>query len=476
MKKISLFKSTAWYVIGNILIRFLSFALLPIYSNLIGVTDFGNYALLISIYSIVSVVFQFGTQSVLNKFYIEEPDKYKRKLIFSTIFNSIIILGLLLIILFAINAKLLSIVIFGTNKFSVLLIIIFFTVLVDVLGVYVISLLKTNEEAKKSVYYSSIGAIINFLFNIIFVYVINLSVNGIILAQLVSSTLVLILLTGTIKVNYVYKIDSMIFKKVLFFSLPLVFANLFTSGVNFGDRFILNHYLGRDEVGLYSFAYRIALAMNVLAVAFNSAWAPRSIKLYYRNDYKDYYGKILSALISVSCLILIVVTLLSSYLFKIHFLNITFINPIYSSGIIIIPFIMVGYIFTAISYYYSVYPYVSNKSYHFLFADFLALVINISINIILIPKIKIIGAAIATTVALFSSAAYMYTISRNRIIINYRVKELLIIIISTALILIVGLNIANLIIRLSLILLFLLILQFGAKIKITEIIKKNYIN
>ncbi len=476
MKNLSLSKSVAWYGIGNIFIRFLSFALLPMYSNLIGIADFGNYALLISIYSIVSVVYQFGTQSVLNKFYIEETDKDKRKLIFSTVLNSIIVLGVFLIILFTINSKLLSFLIFGTNKFSLLLIIIFFTILFDVLGVYVLSLLKTNEEARKSVYYTSFGAVANFIFNVIFVFILNWSVTGIILAQLVSSVLVLTLLTGTIKVNYVLKIDPVIFKNVLIFTLPLVIANLFTSGVNFGDRFILNHYLGIDEVGLYSFAYRLALVMNVLAVAFNSAWIPRSIKLYYKNDYKDYYGRILSALISVSCLILIVVSLFAKYLFEIHLFNVTFINPLYISGINILPFVMVGYIFTAISYYYSVYPYVSNKSYHFLIADFIALFINISINIILIPKIGIMGAAIATAAALFSSALYMFIISRNKIIINYRIKELSIIIASTTLILFVGLNIENILVRLFLILLFLLILQFGAKIKISEIVKNNYIS
>lgn len=475
MKKLSLSRSVAWYGIGNIFIRFLSFVLLPIYSNLIGISDFGNYALLISIYSIVSVVYQFGTQSVLNKFYIEESDKDKRKLIFSTVLNSILILGVFLIILFTINSKLLSAIIFGTNKFSLLLIIIFFTILFDVLGVYVLSLLKTNEEARKSVYYTSFGAVVNFIFNIIFVFILNWSVTGIILAQLVSSVLVLILLTGTIRVNYVLKIDPTIFKNIFIFSLPLVVANLFTSGVNFGDRFILNHYLGRDEVGLYSFAYRLALVMNVLAVAFNSAWIPKSIKTYYNNEYKDYYGRILSALISVSCLILIVVSLFANYLFKIHLSNIPFINPLYSSGIIILPFVMVGYIFTAISYYYSVYPYVSNKSYHFLIADFLALFINISINIILIPKIGILGAAIATAAALFSSAFYLFFISRNKIVINYRIKELSIIIGSTTIILLVGLKIDNIFVRLFLVLLFLLAIQFGTKIKISEIIKNNLI-
>ena len=68
----SLSKSVAWYGIGNIFIRSVSFILLPFYSNLISTAEFGNYALLMSVYAIISVLYQFGMHGTLNKFYIEE--------------------------------------------------------------------------------------------------------------------------------------------------------------------------------------------------------------------------------------------------------------------------------------------------------------------------------------------------------------------------------------------------------------------
>ena len=253
IKNVSLSKTIAWYGLGNIFIRTLSFAILPFYSNLITTAEFGNYALLMSIYSIVAVFYQFGTQGVLNKFYIEEHDDIKRKIIFSSILNSLVILGLVLTFILLFASTGISLLVFGTPNFSSLLLLVYASIFFDSLGVYILSLLKTKEMAKKSVYFSLIGAVSNFIFNIIFVYILKMSVAGIILAQLASCVLLVITLTGTIRKEYVLKINPNIFKEVFLFSLPLVLSNLFASGVNFGDRFILNYFVGREGVGLYSF-------------------------------------------------------------------------------------------------------------------------------------------------------------------------------------------------------------------------------
>jgi O-antigen/teichoic acid export membrane protein len=466
IKNVSLSKTVTWYGIGNIFIRTLSFAILPLYSNLITTAEFGNYALLMSIYSIVAVIFQFGTQSVLNKFYIEESDEEKRKIIFSSILNSLVILGLALTFILLFTSTTISVLIFGTSSFSSLLLLVYSAIFFDSLGVYVLSLLKTKEMAKKTVYFSLIGAVSNFIFNIIFVYLLKLSVAGILLAQLASCVLLLFTLFGTIKKEYVFKINHKVFNAVLLFSLPLVASNLFGAGVNFGDRFILNYYLGREEVGLYSFAYRIAMIMNVFVLSFSTAWTPRSIIQYYKNDYKDYYGKILTKLVAISCILLLSVSVLAQYLFKIHISNISLFNPIYSSGIIILPFVLMGYAFSAISAFYSVYPFISNKSFHFLIADFIALVSNISINLILIPKFGIIGAAIATTIAFLLGAAYLFIISRNKIQINYQVKELFFIILIAVVFLLLGLMISNIFAHLTLIIMYFIILHYVIKIKL----------
>jgi O-antigen/teichoic acid export membrane protein len=68
----SLTGSVAWYTTGNIFIRAASFLLLPLYSNLITPADFGIYAIIMSFYAVLSVVFQGGLHNALIKILFRE--------------------------------------------------------------------------------------------------------------------------------------------------------------------------------------------------------------------------------------------------------------------------------------------------------------------------------------------------------------------------------------------------------------------
>jgi O-antigen/teichoic acid export membrane protein len=468
MNNASLSGSVAWYGLGNLFVRSLSFIILPLYSNLISTTDFGNYSLLISVYAIVQVLFQFGMFGALNKFYIEEKSENKKMLIFSCILNSIIIIAVFSTLVLWLLSSEISILIFNSYDFRGLLILTFAALFFETLSFYIISLLKTMGLAKRVVAYSAAGAILNLLLNILFVFFLRLSVYGIILAQLFSAIVLLMILLPVIKHMYLFRIDKNILKVVIKFSLPLLLANLFMAGSNVADRFILNIYSGKEQVGLYSFAYRIALIMSILIASYTMAWNPYSLRLYYSSEYQSTFGKILNKLVAVSCLLLLTVSLLAGYLFDLHFLGLTFFNPDYRAGIVIIPIVMIGYIFNGISSYFSVYPSVSNKSYHFTISELIAFLVNVISNIILIPLLGIIGAALSTALGFIFGAAYLFMISYRVIKIEYHIKELLIIILPALIFLLLGKKLNSFLLDISLIVLYLITLHFIAKIKINQ--------
>ena len=471
MPEKSLTKSVAWYSLGNIFIRSLSFILLPLYSNLIPTKEFGNYALLLSIYAIASVFYQFGMHGAFNKYFIAARSDKRRIMVFSTILNFVILSGIILTVLFFIFAYQVSIMIFGDTNFVYLLKLIFAALFIETLTFYILFLLKTKEESKKAVTYSAIGAIFNLVLNILFVYFLKLSVSGIILAQLISSSILLILLIGTIKDDYIFKIDKDLLKGLLKFSYPLAIAGLFSSAVDVADRFILNDLLGREQVGIYSFAYRIALVMNVFVISFRSAWSPHSLNLFYSKDYKASFGKTLSRLVAVSCILLLAVSLFAGYLFEIRIFDFAFFNSSYKPGIIILPLVIIGYIFSGISSFYSVYPYIANKSYHFLISDFIALGTNIILNFILIPQLGLLGAAFATSIGFLFGATYLFFISREQIKIDYQTKNLTIIIMSALLFLLIGLNVKNIYVDIAMVGAYLFTLHKVVKLKISGLFK-----
>jgi O-antigen/teichoic acid export membrane protein len=469
----SLSKSVAWYGLGNLFIRSVSFVLLPFYSNLISTSEFGNYALLMSVYAIISVLYQFGMHGTLNKFYIEEYDEGRRKIIFSTLLNFIILFGVIFTVLFCLTAKPISEIVFGSTKYSSLFILIFNSLLIETLCFYILLLLKTKELSRLAVTYSGTGAILNLIFNIVFVFILRLSVAGIIFAQLISSMILLVIMLKVIRDDYVLKLDTNILKVLLKFAYPLLFAGFLSAAVDVADRFILNYFLGTSEVGIYSLAYRIAMVMNVFVISFRTAWNPYSLNLFYSENYKSTYGVTLSKLVAISCIILLTVSLFSKYLFEINLFGFHLFNPMYKSGIIILPLVLTGYIFSGISSFYSVYPNISNKSFHFLASDLIAFVSNIIVNLIFIPKYGIIGAAFATAIGFLFGAAYLFFISRDQIKIDYQTKNLSIIILSALIFLFAGLNLRNIFADFISIGGYLITLRLFVKLKVTKMFRLN---
>lgn len=421
----SLSKSTAWYTIGNLFVRSVSFILLPLYSNLIDTSEFGNYALLMSIYTIISVFYYSGLQSALSKFYVEENDEHKRKEIFSLIINSIIIIGLILTVIIFIIADWISAALIGSESYTILIRIIFAALFFESISFIIIHLLRTKQLPRKVVIYSSFSAVCNFILNIYFVYYLRQGIYGIILAQLFTSIFLFVILLPVLKDDYIKIFNPLRLKAIYIFAIPLIISGVLSFSVDVIDRFIINHFLGISEVGIYSFSYRIALIMNVFVISLRSAWTPYSIKLYNEGNFSTEFGKSFTKIISAGLLIFLVVAMFIDDLFNFHSGNFYLFDPAYRDGIKIIPVILISYIFSAIVTYYSVYPYISGKSIHFMISDLIALIINVTLNFILIPIYGIMGAAFATLFSYFGGAVYLLFISGKKIKIVYEPLKLL---------------------------------------------------
>jgi O-antigen/teichoic acid export membrane protein len=277
------------------------------------------------------------------------------------------------------------------------------------------------------------------------------------------------ILVPFLKMNYLGVFKPELMRIFFLFSYPLFIAGVLSASVDVIDRFIIDHFLGKSEVGIYSFSYRIALVMNIFVISLRSAWTPYSIRLYNEGNYKEEFGKSMTKIIAVSLLIFLVVSIFIDDLFNVSFSGLYLFDPRYKGGIGIIPVILISYFFSALVTCYSVYPYVSGKSVHFLIGDFIALVINIVLNFIFIPVYGIMGAAAATFFSYFSSALYLVIISEQKIKITYEPVKIIMILAVTGLFYLVSklLNIFAVDIIILLISLFLVYNLTGFKLKTT---------
>src|SRR3989339_277074 len=470
-KKSGLFEVTAWYGIGNLFVRLVGFILLPLYSNLIPVEQFGIYSLMMSTYAIAGVFYQFGMSASLTNFYLKENDEFRRKIIFSTVINSVIVLGLILSVIAFIISPFLTQKILGSNEYISLFVLLIIIIFVETISNYILQLFKAQELSKKVVIYLFAGAIINLLLNIWFVYGLRMGIKGIIFAHLLTTILVFILLLPLIKGTYTFKIDKKILTAAVLFSLPLFVSGIFSSGMDVADRFILDHFFGKKEVGEYSFAYRLAMITNIFVISFRAAWMPYALNKYKEGNYRENFGKILIKVLSIGVFILLTVSFFADDMFGVKLFGKYLFNPIYKAGLIILPYVVIGYIFNSLASFYSLYPFTVNKSYHFLISDGLGIISNLALNFILIPSYSLLGAGIATSISFIIAAGYLYIISKDKIGIVYPKKEIIIICFAGMLSLVIGMIYNYLLIQVFLVILFLALLIFVIKLKPASLLK-----
>ena len=312
---------------------------------------------------------------------------------------------------------------------------------------------------------------INLFLNIWFVYGLRMGIKGIIFAHLFTSIIVFIFLLPLVKGTYTFSIDKKILTSAVIFSLPLFISGIFSSGMDVADRFILDHFFGKKEVGEYSFAYRLAMITNIFVISFRAAWMPYALNKYKEGNYRENFGKILIKVLSIGVFILLTVSFFADDLFNIKLLGKNLFNPIYETGLIILPYVVIGYIFNSLASFYSLYPFTVNKSYHFLISDGLGIISNLALNFILIPSYSLLGAGIATSISFIIAAGYLYIISKDKIGIVYPKKEIIIICFAGMLSLVIGMIYNYLLIQVFLVILFLALLIFVIKLKPASLLK-----
>jgi O-antigen/teichoic acid export membrane protein len=191
-----------------------------------------------------------------------------------------------------------------------------------------------------------------------------------------------------------FKFDKNWIIKGLMVSIPYILATIFYKTIEFSDRFIIDYYMDKKAVGIYSFFANIANVLNiVLFTLVISVLYPTLVKTIITKDksgfqkiYKQfkkeiyYYSTGMIVLLSIALPIILYIIDKNEYLKQFHiFLWLIFGNFLLNISML---------------YHFIIYAY--KKDWLIFKATFLGAIINILLNILLIPIFGIAGASFAT--------------------------------------------------------------------------------
>ncbi len=388
-------RGTGLIAIISGLTQFSAFISLPILTKTLSIEEYGIWAIVIISISLIPRIVMFGLPGAMIRFLAAAKTKDDILKGFYTTLFYVSISTLATSVLIFLSAKHLAWVFFNGNATIVKLMagIILFESMHFVFSAY----FRTRQRVRTYSLFTFLKAYLNL--SIIAYFVLNgYGIVGAVFGLFISGSIVaaieFLLIAREIGVSFKYHGEI---KKYLRFGMPLIPANLSNWIVNSSDRYLIGLIMGVSFVGYYAPAYALGMIVAALITPLNFMLMPFLSKYYDERNMKAVTETLhysFKFFIGLSIPAVVGLSLLSR-----QFLLILSREAIASAGSSIVPLI------AASGMAFGLYVILSQPVILLKKTKIMGLLwtgaagLNLLINLVLIPGLGILGAAIATLIA-----------------------------------------------------------------------------
>lgn len=384
-----------WLIFDKVFILLLQFFVGVKIANYYGATLFGQYSYAISLVAFSNIFFELINSRVLKKYYTKENFNI---LVFNTNFfkNSIAIILFFIPIIYKFFYKI------DDTLFCLLLLLCLDNVLMTATS-GIENFFEYKLEAKRIVISNNIVKIISYFLQYICM-ILNKGIIFIAIVRCIGSLIRVIILKYQYNSSYLGKLENKSVKLDIKLIVKIIDESkyLWFSFVSFliytqTDRLMINHYLGVEEVGVYTIGMQLSNILAILIGPIQNSLFPKFLELY-RNDYQKYYNfyKLTNTIITQFYLIITLISIIVvKYTFKYVY------SSQYDGAILIYSILAFSVFIKANGTLQTSHMTIKNITKKSFYKTLVSLILNIILNILLIPKYGINGAAIATLITQF---------------------------------------------------------------------------
>ena len=252
-----------------------NFLLLPVYTAFLSPTDLGNLALLLLFGTLAKIVFRLGLDSGFFRTHYDQETPESRQALAGTVCAFAGVVGAVLLLSTAFLAPVLTRVLFGHDEGAPVrwVVLVAADVAVGTLAFVPLALLRIEEQPVRFSIYSGVRHALNIVLKVVLLWR-GLGVDGALWADLVSTAVFVVALLPLLRGRARFPWRSDLLRDALRFGLPKVPHGLMVQAQNLADRKILDLFVTRAEVGIYSFGYTFGAGVKFALSAFEPAWGP----------------------------------------------------------------------------------------------------------------------------------------------------------------------------------------------------------
>lgn len=418
----------------------LSFLLVRLYTNKLPEGEYGELTVVMAWMVFLNVILSYGFETGFFRFYNSEPDK--RNVIstsmISIFWSSVMFLGLAL--LFRTNIA------HYVNVNPVYITYAIWILVLDALVIIPFSKLRAKQRPMVFAVVKIGNVVVNLGLNLFFLlmlpaiassrpesflsslYIPDFEVGYIFLSNLIASLLTFLVLSPDyFKINW--HIDSALWKKMMRYGLPILFAGFAFAINEHFDKILLEKLLppnvAKAQVGVYAACYKLALFMTLYATAFRLGIEPFFFSHSGHENARQTYAMITKYFVIFGSFILLSVVVFADVL-KVLLLD----NPEYWEAMRVVPLIIIANFFLGIYTNLSVWYKLIDKTAIGAWISLVGAAVTLLLNFLLIPYMQrttgagYMGSAIATIAAYGSMMLLSYYLGQKQYPIPYDMKRI----------------------------------------------------
>jgi O-antigen/teichoic acid export membrane protein len=235
---------------------------------------------------------------------------------------------------------------------------------------------------------------ITLVLNILFLAVFNMGITGYLLSIILSdalSSVFMCVVADNLKYLQIKGLERSTVSAMVRYSIPMIPTYILWWIVGLSDQYFIVYMIDDNANGLYSMAQKIPSLINIVSTIFFQAWQMSAISEYKSEGARNFYTKVFDAYQS-----LMVIASGGILLFLKFIMRIIAGTTDFYEGYVYVPLLLLAVLNCCFCQFLSSIYSASKNTKNSLYTSLIAAVVNIVLNIVLIPKWGVQGACLST--------------------------------------------------------------------------------
>lgn len=433
---------TALYGVSSIVGRFVSYLLVPLYTEVFDPAEYGIVTELYALVAFFIVVYTFGMETAFFRFASKNRDK--ESIFYNASFTLIFFISIILSMGLAVFATPLVEIMDYPGKENYIY---WFSAILAIDAIMAIPFARLRFQNKAFTFASAklINIGINISLNLFFIvfckkiydgeflvflkpvidpiYDPSVGVGYVFISNLIASiSLVFILWKPLSQSRISFNFHTL--KPMLRYAYPLMIMGLAGVTNEMLSRLMLKYYLpegfypgltNQEVLGIFGACYKLSVFMTLGIQAFRFASEPFFFSSAKDKDSPEMFGRVMHYFVVGGCFTLFAISI------NLDIISLIFLqNKAYWEALHIVPILLLANLFLGIYFNLSLWFKLTDKTYYGSWISIVGALITIFLNILLIPLLGYEGSVLVTLVCYFSMCAVSFYYGQKHYPIPYK--------------------------------------------------------